>query len=905
MSLDNLENGNNIDTATNLALLKAYSNKLSRTEIMKDVTYKKIRKLRKDRYSGSGVITKDNYHHDDFAIYPGSDIWSVDQEGFSNVLGFGFSKWTYFPSGKDFLKVNVDGHELVLRGTNNSYQGEYDEFSYRLPPSDTIKVINDRTSTNFTLYKGEIAIINNGDLKEDIILVTESISKDSNLDNSSDKYTIVESVSRKDLTFLEVWVEDVDEKDFVFPYGNVQYNSMEKIVGLPDPIVANFSGFETYSLYGDYQEINEHLGHGYRWSQLSDSEKLILIKNPDHNLFIEDNILRQVRYRVRSIRGYGDDLTIYNDDNSVLGYNNIDSRVVVKGSLTYIESDHSSNYDICYSRLNSYPGTYTNSDNSVQALLLTVTQRLNHGVFHPLFNPYGTAKVYKDGNIVNWYEATDIIKDLKSCFDGDNIAYINPDNSVTNMYLKDTYSKATGSMASGITGRDDGNFIDGPFHIFVEDLRADANKYSNKTLLQDGYEDLVSGRLRGSERVENYKELSLTFKIASKHNGVESSIYYKLKYNETVVDRDSLLDFKGGIAYNVTKSCYYYINDITDDNGLLFSLYKNVKNDLYNSKTIIDNIDIEDEIILLKKGDRKFRFSNQCTHYDILGNLQNLPDNWKRYGIPNSIGKSISSMSTIGETIGSKGGILYYLSRSVNPINDNYKIVSVIVYNKRLNQFKTLPLHKDYNGLVTNGDVSGYYCEDGKRVIMNLNGDGSFSDYENSILLVGYESVISPLSDGQNEPVTILDKSIKILSNPKIYNSYNVVYKLLGDFDIVPEDKFSLASRLSSIGLVSDNRIDTEYGQYPKVPINYPLVMDESGLEDKPLLKLFSYLSDDNNYVRLNIVYQELKQDRDLGNGDDGLFYIDADPNVRLDKNGNPVIYGIASMKINKFINKI
>jgi len=88
-----------------------------------------------------------------------------------------------------------------------------------------------------------------------------------------DLYEGRKSVSRKILGFLESWEEDIAEKDFVFPYGNVQYQAgdVDELQGIA---TANFEGADTYSLFGEWQEPGSLIGKGYVWSKLSETDKV-------------------------------------------------------------------------------------------------------------------------------------------------------------------------------------------------------------------------------------------------------------------------------------------------------------------------------------------------------------------------------------------------------------------------------------------------------------------------------------------------------------------------------------------------------------------------------------------------------------------------------------------------------
>lgn len=114
-----------------------------------------------------------------------------------------------------------------------------------------------------------------------------------------------DAISRSDLVFLESWHEDVSEKDFVYPLGNVQY-----LGGVTDGMSAiaagAFSGSSTYSLFGNWQASGALVGKGYVWSSMSDAQKKAFVSNPENNCYLDGDKVIQVRYRMRVVAGWGD-----------------------------------------------------------------------------------------------------------------------------------------------------------------------------------------------------------------------------------------------------------------------------------------------------------------------------------------------------------------------------------------------------------------------------------------------------------------------------------------------------------------------------------------------------------------------------------------------------------------------
>lgn len=114
-----------------------------------------------------------------------------------------------------------------------------------------------------------------------------------------------DAISRSDLVFLESWHEDISEKNFVYPLGNVRYlgSNTDGLAGIAN---GSFTGFETYSLFGNWQASSTIIGKGYVWSSLTEAQKKLFLANKDNNCYLDGDKVIQVRYRVRVVMGWGD-----------------------------------------------------------------------------------------------------------------------------------------------------------------------------------------------------------------------------------------------------------------------------------------------------------------------------------------------------------------------------------------------------------------------------------------------------------------------------------------------------------------------------------------------------------------------------------------------------------------------
>ena len=229
-----------------------------------------------------------------------------------------------------------------------------------------------------------------------------------------------DAISRSDLVFLESWHEDISEKNFVYPLGNVQYlgSNTDGLTGIANGV---FTGFETYSLFGNWQTPSSLIGKGYVWSSLTEAQKKLFVSNPENNCYLDGDKVIQVRYRVRVLMG--------EDSNSmaratVQGKAVVPSTVLFTTPVTTVDAGLYSNTSTTY----TYAGTSTN------AISIAIVARRNQGMYHPIYNANGSKKA-SDGNF--WHNTAVSFTSISDCFD--------PAKLLTN----------SGSIASGVSGRPD------------------------------------------------------------------------------------------------------------------------------------------------------------------------------------------------------------------------------------------------------------------------------------------------------------------------------------------------------------------------------------------------------------------------------------------------------------------
>lgn len=310
-------------------------------------------------------------------------------------------------------------------------------------------------------------------------------------------------LDRQDLVFLEVWHEDVSEKVFVYPYGNSQYGAAS--YECPDGtsltcVNGSFSGYGTYSLFGNWQSSGDLVGKGIVWSTMTDAQKQSFCADPENNMYLDGDKVIQVRYRVRVIEGLGSDWE-YGASPYFRCLYDASNQVRVKGSATSISADLGTAEDYFEGEyqdapaydasmgLGAWQGVAANWNNRTDkahnglcfALPIALVSRRNQGAFHNIFNSNGAGKCLN--------------------LDGTTSAFFyNTDRTYTSTEDSFTYKSGAGSIASAYTGRPDGLFYDAIYEHDVKDLRNSAHKIDFQRTEEREFNKAVAGETRGWEK---------------------------------------------------------------------------------------------------------------------------------------------------------------------------------------------------------------------------------------------------------------------------------------------------------------------------------------------------------------------------------------------------------------------
>ena len=196
-------------------------------------------------------------------------------------------------------------------------------------------------------------------------------------------------LERKDLAFIEVWHEAVDETGYIFPYGNVQYagTTSDEIMTqpfdhkfydtsggedslIPDGHVNYCQVYQKGNIVYNYftpENVEERIfdsvdtvekkfiddtfvadstvGRGWKLEDLEDADREKIFHNADHNLYFDGEKLVQIRYRTRIVglnlfRNYFRGSSEYMSEGlRFQGKSPVTSRIVTKEVGTYTSQD--------------------------------------------------------------------------------------------------------------------------------------------------------------------------------------------------------------------------------------------------------------------------------------------------------------------------------------------------------------------------------------------------------------------------------------------------------------------------------------------------------------------------------------------------------------------------------------
>ncbi|EJG1285938.1 methyl-accepting chemotaxis protein [Vibrio parahaemolyticus] len=324
-------------------------------------------------------------------------------------------------------------------------------------------------------------------------------------------------INRVDMFGFEYWLEEVTE---VFHNGCIQ-SKATSIEGIatkdstrPDTYFAVFDGDTTSK------------GKCVVWNDLTNEQKIKLVSNPDHNLFLmDDGRLVQWRVRQRTFAAAKNGKWGNTNPAVAAGYSWLDCG----GGSYYPQPQGSSDYvvptvqnwvqgEVFGGMLNQnipahlkHQGVFTAIgekgritahavDGECYFQVCGVVPRLNQGAYHPTFNPMGAAAWHKWGVAADlpWYDSRVVsgITSAGKCF---------TEVSASTQIAK---TPGSGRISHGKNKRPDGKFYDAIYASGqggVIDYRLSAWDMSSKEEAAKIFQKVVNGTYRGEETLYGSK----------------------------------------------------------------------------------------------------------------------------------------------------------------------------------------------------------------------------------------------------------------------------------------------------------------------------------------------------------------------------------------------------------------
>ena len=484
----------------------------------------------------------------------------------------------------------------------------------------SVYVLSDDSSPTGTLYVSNVRC----NLKAPMsITSTKDIANGSDIIADSNGIVVNGFTSgRLDLGLLEVWREKIADKDVAYPYGNVGFRGNvvlgkdNKPVGIEklEPVT-----FERYANLGQW-ETEAKSSMGYVWSKLSIADKLKFVSDPRNNVYLKNNELYQVRYRIRIIKGQGSRFTVGEDQYINYDYamrTSNDNRLGHIGNSVSVGdfydfpnglSKPKQKYIHNLSSYNEYPhkqlGEYGSDDYTEEEVIgipLFKVQRRNSGIYHPQFNTNGSAKYKLDDAAVNWNEIPEgVIRSIADCFEEVNVATVDPENpdKISDLTtIKDDGYLPTGTFASKICGNPDNEYFDVIYDDNIKDLRINSVCPESQTMINEAMHTIKFGKANTMSEVETTiasvgftrywcDEYHGSAVINFNHNGIPVLPFIPSLTTQKNVREDVYLKFTSGNASymdygygtGIVKLRYSYLHNTTrgfrvysDDNKNLFS----------------------------------------------------------------------------------------------------------------------------------------------------------------------------------------------------------------------------------------------------------------------------------------------------------------------------------------------
>lgn len=650
-----------------------------------------------------------------------------------------------------------------------------------------------------------------------------------------------DAISRSDLVFLESWHEDVSEKDFVYPLGNVQYLGTTGDSGTP--VAGAFVGSGTYSLFGNWQASGVLIGKGYVWSSLTEAQKRAFLANPENNCYLDGDKVIQVRYRVRVVQA---------EDTKTMYIATVQGKATSQSSTLYttpLFTDYGAYYNTSASY--SYASSY--------AIPIALVHRRNQGAYHPVYNPNGANKLTDVGNTGGrfWYDS--------SAIQGTTLSQMFTKYNVGGVLS----SSEIGSIASAESGRPDGLFYDQVHEGDILDLRNSSKKVEDyNRLISREFNKLVTGTYRGQEgewEVLTKSNVTLTYGDYFSSSNTNNYLLTPRNLFPTLPLNIKLY----GIFILIVKSGYYAGKVIKAESLFVDSNYFQIGKSPYPVRFTDGSIvpiltGSTVDIVFARKTTRTK--SNTLLHCDIIGNPTNYHASWKQSGV---FGTPLI-VAEDGTSLLPDGAI------------DTFKL------SRKANATPLLCLRSTNNGATWTSFTPTFSTTTNAITLTD--------EPTANLVMVYYQTHTSMAVPTNNSEILSFGYITAINYNDKMQGG-DLVNTLIGKTPVGVSAPTLLSKPLKTTSMnPSLKRFDSSYGF--DAPTHETISFYDA---NTPAVKILPYITGTNGKAYLNLVFKEMRYNGTSW-GDDNKFNIVDNVSTTTDNNAQTVLIGQKTVELPYFI---
>lgn len=494
---------------------------------------------------------------------------------------------------------------------------------------------------------------------------------------------------------------------------------------------------------------------------------------------------------------------------------------------------------------------YTGSDGH-KYITIGADKRFNQGLYHEVFNEFGTKKSSDDKY---WYDTAQSFLSIADCF--------NPSKLLT----------ASGNYTSGKSGRPDGKYYDIIYGESFIDQRWDAAwKIGSKELTTKERDlDMSAGKFAdfvGSATWET-KNLKLRLNPYRSPHGV-------FPYDFKVVTDGNFNDLALYESYIITKVGKAVL---TFSNGGEAHWTPVTKNNEVAMAAQLDS-DIVAYGLLVCTPSRLRYGSNSFVHTDIIGNPANYPAVWK--GVLTGGGSIVGTPLLVGDN-----GENYILLNTTTIGLNKYKLSE-----------KAIDINQD---IYTTNSLNWDTYTLGLNQNANTSSDPSFSynGYPQSIVMLTYRAFNNNLVPTVNSKVVGSSAGVSDVATNYYFGEGDYIYSHLGNnlLNKVCTDPDS-SDRGFMTPLTGFNWAESPMRLIGANITHAPISMHAT---TQPVVKLYSYLSDGATRHKQCYAFKEMKFDGPPVNqdgtptytfGDDNKFNTVDNVSTATDNNGNTILLG-------------